>query len=95
MVDVNIQTTIGPYKQEPVCTRPLATDEQLDSIIAEAVKAQKSWKKVPIEQRVEIAEKWVVRILELSMSLIEAHTQSEIEKQADLLAEDLSIQMGR
>lgn len=60
MVDVNIQTTIGPYKQEPVCTRPLLTDEQLDSVIAEAVKAQKSWKKVPIEERVKIAEKWVV-----------------------------------
>lgn len=60
MSNVNIQTTISPYTQQPVCTRPLLSEKQLDTVIAEAVKAQKSWKKVPLEDRIAIAEKWLV-----------------------------------
>jgi acyl-CoA reductase-like NAD-dependent aldehyde dehydrogenase len=55
-----IQTTISPYTQEPILTRPLASETELDTAIAEAVKAQKSWKKVPLEERIAIAEKWLV-----------------------------------
>jgi acyl-CoA reductase-like NAD-dependent aldehyde dehydrogenase len=60
MTNVNIQTTISPYTQEPVCTRPLLSETELDSVVAEAVKAQKSWRKVPLDDRIAIAEKWVV-----------------------------------
>lgn len=60
MVAVNIQTTVGPYTQEPVCTRPLLSSEQLDEVVAEAVKAQKSWRKVSLDERIAIAEKWLV-----------------------------------
>lgn len=60
MVDVNIQTTIGPYTQEPVCTRPLLSPQELDNVIAESVKAQKTWCKVPLDERIVIAEKWMV-----------------------------------
>lgn len=62
MVDVNIQTTISPYTQQPVCTRPLLSEKQLDAVIAEAVKAQKSWKKVALDERIKVAEKWLVSV---------------------------------
>jgi hypothetical protein len=60
MSNVNIQTTISPYTQEPVCTRPLLSQTELDNVISEAVKAQKAWRKVPLDDRIAIAEKWVV-----------------------------------
>lgn len=62
MAQVNIQTTISPYTQEPVCTRPLLSQGQLDVVIADAVKAQKAWKKVGLDERIVIAEKWMVCI---------------------------------
>ena len=62
MTQVNIQTTISPYTQEPVCTRPLLSQGQLDVVIADAVKAQKAWKKVGLDERIVIAEKWMVCI---------------------------------
>lgn len=60
MVAVNIQTTTGPYTQEPVCTRPLLARDELDAVVAEAVKAQKSWRKVALDERIAIAERWMV-----------------------------------
>lgn len=60
MTNVNIQTTISPYTQEPVCTRPLLSGTELDTVITQAVKAQKAWKKVPLDDRIAIAEKWLV-----------------------------------
>ena len=60
MSNVNIQTTISPYTQQPVCTRPLLSEAELDTVIDQAVKAQKSWKKVSIDDRIAIAEKWLV-----------------------------------
>jgi acyl-CoA reductase-like NAD-dependent aldehyde dehydrogenase len=65
MSKVNIQTTISPYTQEPVCTRPLLSEPELDNVVSAAVKAQKSWKKVPLDERIAIAEKWVVSCLSL------------------------------
>jgi acyl-CoA reductase-like NAD-dependent aldehyde dehydrogenase len=56
-----IQTTISPIDQKPVLTRPLQTEEQLDHVIAESVKAYKSWRKVPLDDRLKIAEQWMVR----------------------------------
>ncbi|WVQ66337.1 uncharacterized protein L199_004516 [Kwoniella botswanensis] len=79
MVDINIQTTISPYTQKPVCTRPLLSESELDNVIAESVKAHKSWKKVPLEERVAIARKWL----------------TEFENISDVACEDLSVQMGR
>lgn len=56
-----IQTTISPYTQKPVCTRPLLSDAELDVVLSDAVKAQKAWKKVSLDERIAIAEKWLVR----------------------------------
>ena len=60
MVNPSIQTTISPYTQEPVLTRPLLSDTELDNVIDQAVKAQKSWKKVPLDERIAIANRWIV-----------------------------------
>ncbi|WVR08209.1 hypothetical protein IAU60_005256 [Kwoniella sp. DSM 27419] len=79
MVDVNIQTTISPYTQQPVCTRPLLSEGELDSVITQSVKAHKSWKKVPLDERINIARKWL----------------TEFEKIGDVACEDISTQMGR
>ncbi|KAI5449026.1 hypothetical protein NCC49_005676 [Naganishia albida] len=74
-----IQTTISPNDQQPVLTRPLLTDDQLDHVIAESVRAYKGWRKVPLDERLAIAEKWIV----------------EFEKMKDVLAEEITLQMGR
>ena len=55
-----IQTTISPYTQQPILTRPLLSEIELDSTIAEAVKAQKSWRKVSLDDRIAIAQNWLV-----------------------------------
>ncbi len=55
-----IQTTISPVTGKPVLTRPLLNEEQLDAVIGNAAKAQKSWRKVSIDERIAIAEKWMV-----------------------------------
>jgi acyl-CoA reductase-like NAD-dependent aldehyde dehydrogenase len=44
----------------------LLSETELDNVIAAAVKAQKSWKKVPLDDRIAIVEKWVVSYLELN-----------------------------
>jgi hypothetical protein len=60
MPAIPMQTTISPNDQAAVCTRPLTNEEQLDVVIADAIKAQKSWKKVSIDDKIQIAEKWMV-----------------------------------
>jgi acyl-CoA reductase-like NAD-dependent aldehyde dehydrogenase len=57
-----IQTTISPVTQKPVLTRPLLDAEQLDTVVADAVKAQKTWRKTTIDERIAIAEKWIVSV---------------------------------
>lgn len=60
MSKLNIQTTISPFDQSAVCTRQLLSEEQLDVVISDAVKVQKAWKKTSLDERLQIAEKWVV-----------------------------------
>ncbi|GHJ90471.1 hypothetical protein NliqN6_6873 [Naganishia liquefaciens] len=74
-----IQTTISPIDQQPVLTRPLLTDDQLDHVIGESVRAYKAWRKVSLDDRLAIAEKWM----------------TEFEKMKDVLAEEITLQMGR
>jgi acyl-CoA reductase-like NAD-dependent aldehyde dehydrogenase len=63
-----IQTTISPIDQQPVLTRPLLTDDQLDQVIAQSVRAYKAWRKVPLDDRLAIAEKWMVRFPSFSLT---------------------------
>lgn len=57
-----VQTTISPYSQEPILTRPLLSETELDTAIANAAKAQKAWRKVSVDERIAIAEKWLVSL---------------------------------
>ena len=79
MSNVNIQTTISPYTQEPVCTRPLLSEGELDNVISEAVKAQKTWRKVPLDDRIAIAEKWVVSDLAIPFSLSKSEKLKNVD----------------
>ncbi|PWY99161.1 ALDH-like protein [Testicularia cyperi] len=74
-----IQTTIAPFDQKPVCTKQLLTEQQLDQAISTAAQAQKSWAKLSVSDRVAIITKW--------MGILEAEKQD--------LGHELSIQMGR
>ena len=62
MVKAEVQTTISPYTQQPICTRPLLSEVELEIVIEDAVKAQKSWRKTSIDERIAIAEKWLVSL---------------------------------
>lgn len=91
-----IQTTISPIDQQPVLTRPLLTDDQLDHVIAESVRAYKAWRKVSLDDRIQIAEEWMVRAqTDLMLPLLIPCRQTEFEKMKDVLAEEITLQMGR
>lgn len=55
------QTTISPHNQSAYVTRQLTAD--VDVIVDKAKAAQKSWRKVPIEQRIAIGLRFVVSYL--------------------------------
>lgn len=55
-----IQTTLSPHSQQPYVTRTYPTESELDGKIARAVEAQKSWKQVPLEERIAIGRKFMV-----------------------------------
>jgi acyl-CoA reductase-like NAD-dependent aldehyde dehydrogenase len=51
------QTTISPHNQRPYVTRQLTTE--VDVIVSKARAAQKSWRKMQIEQRIGIGLRFV------------------------------------
>jgi len=55
-----IQTTISPHSQEPYTTRTYPSVAELDATIAKVSQAQKQWAKVSLDQRIQIATKFVV-----------------------------------
>ncbi|KAF8317428.1 succinate semialdehyde dehydrogenase [Clavulina sp. PMI_390] len=71
------QTTISPHTQSAYVTRQLTTD--VDIIVTKARVAQKSWRKVQVEQRIAIGLRFVEEFKKLS---------EEIQK-------ELTLQMGR
>jgi acyl-CoA reductase-like NAD-dependent aldehyde dehydrogenase len=56
-----MQTTISPHTQKPLVSRAYLSQSELDSAIQNASRAQKVWRKVPLEDRVDISRKFVVR----------------------------------
>jgi len=56
------QTTIIPHSQEPYVTREYPSVEGLDKIIQSAVAAQKAWNAISLQDRIDIARKFIVRI---------------------------------
>lgn len=57
------QTTIAPHTQSAYVTRQLTADVEV--IVDKAKAAQKSWRKVPVEQRIAIGLRFVVSYLHL------------------------------
>ncbi|CAA7268496.1 unnamed protein product [Cyclocybe aegerita] len=74
-----IQTTIIPHNQEPYVTRTYPTEAELDTVIAKAAVAQKSWSAVPLDQRIAIGRRFT----------------EEFKKMGDEIPKELSLQMGR
>ncbi|KAF9041356.1 succinate semialdehyde dehydrogenase [Panaeolus papilionaceus] len=74
-----IQTTISPHNQKPLVTRTYPSEAELDKIIDTATKAQQSWSKVPLEERIAVGWKFI----------------DEFKKLADDLPLELTEQMGR
>ncbi|KJA14854.1 hypothetical protein HYPSUDRAFT_208364 [Hypholoma sublateritium FD-334 SS-4] len=74
-----IQTTLSPHSQQPCVTRTYPTESELDAKIARAVEAQKTWKQVPLEDRIAIGRKFM----------------DEFKKMSDEIPAELTMQMGR
>lgn len=74
-----MQETITPIDGTVYLTRPLAGQEQVDTVLASAVDAQRSWSRVPIDQRVAAVYRMVTRMVE----------------RADDIGRELTWQMGR
>jgi acyl-CoA reductase-like NAD-dependent aldehyde dehydrogenase len=58
---MSVQTTITPHNQQPYVSRTYPSEKEIEDAIADAVTAQKDWRKVPLKERVEIGRKFVVR----------------------------------
>jgi hypothetical protein len=56
-----MQTTICPHTQKPLVSRTYPSQSDLDLAIQNAYNAQKVWRKVPLENRVDIGRKFIVR----------------------------------
>ncbi|KAF8202922.1 succinate semialdehyde dehydrogenase [Pholiota molesta] len=71
-------TTITPHSQQPYIQRTYPSDAELDAHIARAAEAQKSWSKVPLEERIAIGRKFM----------------DEFKKMSEEIPEELTMQMG-
>ena len=69
----------NPYDGTLVDTVPAASKDDIDRAVAEAVSAQKEWRKTPVYRRVELAR----RFLEL------------VEENKEDLARKLSLESGK
>jgi len=76
---VKVQRTVSPVDGSVYAERRLATGKQVESALAKAVKAQKSWKQVPVAERAAICRRMAEWCVE----------------RAGELAAELSWQMGR
>jgi hypothetical protein len=63
MSDSKDQTTIIPHSQQPLVTRTYPSAEELGRVILSSADAQKKWAKVPLSDRIAIANKFVVSTL--------------------------------
>jgi acyl-CoA reductase-like NAD-dependent aldehyde dehydrogenase len=71
--------TISPIDGSVLCTRALASSEELDALLERATAAQREWRAVPVDERVERCKRMVSALVE----------------RADELGEELTRQMGR
>jgi hypothetical protein len=55
------QTTISPHDLSPLVTRVYPSSDEVDAAIVRAAGAQKVWAKVPLDERIAIGYKFIVR----------------------------------
>jgi acyl-CoA reductase-like NAD-dependent aldehyde dehydrogenase len=55
------QTTLSPHTQQPLVTRTYPSPAELDAAIAAAADAQKAWARVPLEERIAVGRRFIVR----------------------------------
>jgi len=60
MSDPKDQTTIIPHNQQPLVTRTYPSTQELEKVILYSADAQKQWAKVPLSDRITIANKFIV-----------------------------------
>ncbi|KAG8818381.1 hypothetical protein FRB91_009097 [Serendipita sp. 411] len=75
----NSQTTIIPHTQQPLVTRDYPSRERLDDIIVASATAQEHWKVLALKDRLEICRRFL----------------DEMKSSADIIAGELTMQMGR
>ena len=76
---MSIQKTISPVDGRVYVERELATGAQIDAALEKAVDAQRSWRTVPLKDRIAIC----LRLVDV------------MERDADAIGEELAWQMGR
>src|SRR5437879_5953204 len=79
MTDSRSQQTITPIDGSVLVERPLATERDIEAVLASAVAGQRKWKHIPVGERVAI----VRRMVEWCVA------------RADVLGKELTQQMGR
>lgn len=57
-----MQTTIIPHSQKPLVSRTYPSQSELILAIQNAAEAQKIWHKVPLQERIDISRKFIVRL---------------------------------
>jgi hypothetical protein len=93
---MSIQTTITPHNQQPFVTRSYPSEPELNVIIESSAAAQKAWRMVSLQERIQIATRLTVREARFSVSgLPDPSVQDEFRNMSDDIAMELTLQMGR
>lgn len=99
MSDPKDQTTIIPHNQQPLVTRTYPSIPELEKAILSSADAQKQWAKVPLSDRVAIANKFVVsaaiRLSPFPIPNMPCLFEDEFSKMSKEIPEELTLQMGR
>ena len=74
-----ILRTVSPVDGRVVVERPLATDAQIASVLADARAAQQRWRQVPLSERAA----WLEAFVDVFVS------------RRDEIAREITLQMGR
>jgi acyl-CoA reductase-like NAD-dependent aldehyde dehydrogenase len=55
------QTTISPHTQQPFVTRVYPSADALAASIDRAAAAQAAWRRVPLQERIAVGRRFIVR----------------------------------
>lgn len=100
MSDPKDQTTIIPHSQLPLVTRTYPSTEELEKVILSSADAQKQWAKVPLSNRIAIANRFMVRFApecfrSLRVLNLSSDFKDEFNNMSNEIPEELTLQMGR